>query len=125
MPAPIGSNNAAATLRALGDDAQKNSTAATNALGNLAKNVVDVATQNVDEGVMLAGSLWVADKTIENTISAIRGENVPGFKASTSNSDRAIAIGVYSAASLVASGIAVKAAFDIAANLVEAATQKD
>ena len=126
MPGPIqGSNKAAVTLRQLGEAAEKNSSAATDALANLAKSAVDVAKDNIDEGVKLAGSLWVADKTVENTLAAIRGENVPGFKASTSNTDRTIAIGVYSAASLVAGGIAVKAAFDIAANLVEAATKKD
>jgi hypothetical protein len=116
---------AASELRRLGEAADKNADVATDALANLAKNVVDVAKDNVKEGVLLAGSLWVADKTIENTIGAIKGDNVPGFKASTSNTDRAVAIGVYSAASLVATGVAAKAAFDIAANLVEAATKGD
>jgi hypothetical protein len=127
MPSPIQNNGAAAAnqLRRLGEAAEKNSDVATNALANLAKNVVDVAKDNMKDGVLLAGSLWVADKTIEHTIGAIRGENVPGFKASTSNTDRAVAIGVYSAASLVATGVAAKSAFDIAANLVEAATKGD
>jgi hypothetical protein len=125
MPGPVQGNSAANQLRQIGAAAENNSDAATNALANLAKNVVDVAKDNVKEGVLLAGSLWVADKTIEHTINAIQGENVPGFKASTSNTDRAVAIGVYSAASLVATGVAVKNAFEIAANLVEAATNKD
>lgn len=127
MPSPLQANGAraAAELRRLGEASENNADAATDALANLAKNVVDVAKDNVKEGVLLAGSLWVADQTVEHTIGAIRGENVPGFKASTSNTDRAVAIGVYSAASLVATGVAVKNAFDIAANLVEAATLSD
>ena len=127
MPSPLqGSGARAATeLRRLGDAAEKNSDVATDALANLAKNVVDVAKDNIKEGVLLAGSLWVADQTIEHTIGAIKGENVPGFKASTSNTDRAVAIGVYSAASLVATGVAAKNAFEIAANLVDAATKGD
>ena len=96
MPAPISQPGAQASaeLRRLGAAAEKNADVATDALANLAKNVVDVAKDNIKEGVLLAGSLWVADKTIEHTIGAIRGENVPGFKASTSNTDRAVAIGV-------------------------------
>jgi len=118
----VNRNSASDVLRQLGKTSEKAGEAGAKGLGTLAKAAVDVATTNVKEGVLVAGSTWVAYHSFDEAIKAIQGHDVVGpLKPQSSGTDQAIAIGVFTAAGLVASGIAVKNAFEIAANLIDAA----
>jgi len=120
-------NNKPATasdvLRHLGKQSENVGEGASKALANLSKAAIDVASGNVKNGVMLAGSIWVADKSVEEVIKALNGKDVAfgTLHPGTSGVDQAVAIGLFTASGLVASGIAVKNALDIAANLIDAA----
>lgn len=118
--------NSADVLRQLGAKSESAGEGAAKGLATLAKAGIDVASGNMKEGVLVAGSTWVAVQSFQEAIKAVNGQDVVGFlKPHTSGTDQAIAIGVFTAAGLVASGVAVKNAFEIAANLIDAAQKKD
>ncbi len=119
-------NSASDVLRQLGKNSEKTGEAGAKGLASLAKAGIDVVSGNVKEGVLVAGSTWVAYHSFDEAIKAINGQDVVGpLKPNTSGTDQAIAIGVFTAAGLVASGIAVKNALEIAANLIDAAKKGD
>lgn len=119
------SNNAAAALQRIADNSENLGNNAAKALTDLAANAIKKGGELVPGAVEVAGGVWVAKNSFENVINALGGEDVWGFKASTSNTDKALAVGVYTAATLVASGMALHGAFSIASKLAEGFGKED
>ncbi len=64
-----------------------------------------------------AGGGWVMTKAGQNAWKAFQGQNVPGFKASTSNTDAAMGTVLYTVTALVGAGMTVHGALQIVGNL--------
>ena len=117
----VNRNSASDVLRHLGKQSEGAGEGAAKALANLSKAAIDVVSGNVKQGVLLAGSVWVAEKSFEDVVKALNGKDIGPLHTGTSGVDQAVAIGLFTASGLVASGIAVKNALEIAANLIDAA----
>jgi hypothetical protein len=115
--------SASEVLRHLANQSEKAGDAGADALGNFAKTAINTVSENKGNAVKLAGAVWVADKSVDEVIKALGGKDVafgllhPG----TSGTDMAVAVGLFTASGLVASGIALKQALEITANLIDSA----
>jgi hypothetical protein len=87
--------------------------------------IVKSGIKLVGPGVQVAAGVWAANESLGNLVDIVGGKDVPGFKASTSNSDAVIGGIVYGVAGMVAAGMTIHGAIRAAAIIADAVEKKD
>ena len=90
-----------------------------------AAGVIENLGEIIPEATEIAGGVWVGQEAADRALRAFAGENVAGFKASTSNTDRVLGTAVYGTAALAGAGLALHGAVGLAEDLASALEKKD
>jgi hypothetical protein len=120
MPTGNVSNN----LQGLANQWQKVYEKTPDVAAKATSEIVKSGIKLVGPGVEIAGGVWAAEKSVENLAKIIGGQDVPGFKASTSNTDAVLGGIVYSVAGMVAAGMTIHGAIRAAAIVADALEKK-
>lgn len=88
-------------------------------------DIVRVGVKLVGPGAEAVGGMYVAGKSADNLAGIINGHDVPGFKASTSNTDAVLGGVVYGVAGMVGLGMTVHAALRAAAIIASSVEKND
>ena len=87
---------------------------------NIAGNVVKAGIKLVGPGVEVAAGTWATGKAGENFVKLLSGQDAPGFKGATSNTDAALGAVAYGVATMVGAGMTIHGALRAAAVIAKA-----